>query len=181
MTTRASAARYARALFDVAVRELTPEQAEKDLASVADLLQQHPDLRRALTNPVVPVAAKRGVLEALFARLTLAAPVQRLLLLLADRDRLTLVPELLEVFRERVMEYQHVVRAEVTTAEPLSPEGVQRLSARLSDATGQLVVMTTRVDPALLGGIVTRIGSTVYDGSVATRLARLRQQLVSQM
>lgn len=181
MTTRASAARYAKALFDVALRELTPEQAEQDLASVADLLQEHPGLHRALTNPVVPVSAKRGVLEAVLERLTPSVPVRKLLLLLADRDRLVLVPDLLAVYRERLMEHQRVIRAEVTTAEPLTADRAQRLADRLSDATGRRVVMTTHVDPALLGGIVTRIGSTVYDGSVATRLARMRQQLVEQV
>jgi F-type H+-transporting ATPase subunit delta len=181
MTTRASAARYAKALFDVALRELTPEQADQDLASVVDLLDQHPDLHRALTNPLVPVTAKQGVLQAVLDRLTLAAPVRKLLLLLADRDRLALLRELQEIYRERLMEHQRVIRAEVTTAEPLSPDRAQQLAHRLSDATGRRVLMTTSVDPALLGGMVTRIGSTVYDGSIATQLARMRQQLVQQV
>jgi F-type H+-transporting ATPase subunit delta len=181
MTTRASAARYARALFDVALQELTPEQAEQDLAQFAALLEEHADLHRALTNPVVPVSAKRGVLDAILAKLTLAMPVQKLLRLLADRDRLVLVPDLLSVYRERLLKHQRVIRAEVTTAEPLAAGQAQRLADRLSDSTGRRVQMSTRVDPALVGGIVARIGGTVYDGSIAGRLARMRRQLVGQM
>jgi F-type H+-transporting ATPase subunit delta len=181
MTTRASAARYAKALFDVALRELTPEQAEQDLAQFAGLLEEHADLQRALTNPVVPVSAKRAVLDALLAKLTLVVPVQKLLRLLADRHRLVLVPDLLAVYRERLMEHQRVIRAEVTTAEPLAAGQARQLADRLSTATGRRVLMTTRVDPALLGGLVARIGSTVYDGSVARQLARMRQQLIEQV
>jgi F-type H+-transporting ATPase subunit delta len=181
MTSRASAARYAKALFDVALRELTPEQAEQDVAQFARLLEEHADLQRALTHPVVPVAGKRAVLDALLAKLTLAVPVEKLLRLLADRDRLVLVPDLLAVYRERLMEHQRVIRAEVTTADPLAAGQAQRFADRLSDATGRRVQMTTRVDPALLGGLVARIGSTVYDGSVAGQLARMRQQLIEQV
>lgn len=181
MTTRASAARYARALFDVALQELTPEQAEQDLAQFATLLEEHAELHRALTNPVVAAGAKRSILDAILAKLTLVTPVQKLLRLLADRDRLALVPDLLAVYRERLMEHQRVIRAEVTTAEPLAAGQAQGLADRLSDATGRRVLMSTRVDPVLIGGIVARIGSTVYDGSIAGRLARMRQQLVGQM
>ena len=70
------------------------------------------------------------------------------------------------------MEHQQIVRAEVTTAEPLAPEQRRRCNERLAGATGRTVKMTTKVDPAIIGGVVTRIGSTVYDGSIATQLQK---------
>jgi F-type H+-transporting ATPase subunit delta len=180
MSTRASAARYARALFDVAVRESDPAQAERDLATFADLFHTHPELHRALTHPSVPVARKKAVVEALLAKLTLSAPVAKLVLLLAERDRLVLVADLLAVYRERLMEQQRVVQAEVTTAVPISPERVKALEQRLSSATGRRVVMSAKVNPDIIGGMVARIGSTVYDGSVAAQLERLKDTLVAE-
>lgn len=177
MPSRASATRYARALFDVALKESDPVQIERDLASFAGLMSQNAELNGALTNPAVPTSAKRQIADALARRLTMAGPAHKLLLLLADRDRLAVVPDLLDVYRERLMEHQQVVRAEVTTAEPLSADRVALLQQKLASATGRKVDMTTRVDPAIIGGVVTRIGSTVYDGSIATQLARLREKL----
>lgn len=177
MSTRASAARYAKALFDVAIAESTPEQAEKDLTAFSDLVRAHADLGMALASPAVPAAGKRAVVGQLLDRLQPSSPVRKLLLLLAERDRLDLVPELVSVFHERVMEHLRIVSAEVTTASPLPPDRVAELQQRLSGSIGRTVTLTTKVDPALIGGMVTRIGSTVYDGSVATQLAALRQRL----
>jgi F-type H+-transporting ATPase subunit delta len=177
MSTRASAARYARALLDVAIKESTPEQAEQELAGFLDLIQRHDDLQKALTHPTVAAASKRAVVQQLLDRLKPTSPAGKLLLLLADRDRLALVPELLEVYRDRLTEYQQIVRAEVTTAEPLPEDRAAALQQRLTVATGRPVTLTTRVDPAIIGGMVTRIGGTVYDGSVATQLQTIRQHL----
>ena len=177
MPSRASAARYARALFDVGLKESDPVRIERDLASFAGLMSQNQELQGALTNPAIPASAKRQIADALAARLDLAAPVHKLLVLLAERDRLALVPELLDVYRERLREHQQVVRAEITTAAPLTPDRVAKLQQKLSELTGRKVDMTTHVDPAIIGGVVTRIGSTVFDGSLATQLAKLKETL----
>jgi F-type H+-transporting ATPase subunit delta len=177
MPSRASAARYARALFDVALKESDPVQIESDLASFAGLISSNAELHAALTNPAVPAGAKRHIAEALSTRLNAALPVRKLLLLLADRDRLGIVPDLLAIYRERLMEHQQVVRAEVTTSAALTPERVTQIEQKLAALTGRKVNMTTSVDPAIIGGMVTRIGSTVYDGSIATQLAKLKEKL----
>jgi F-type H+-transporting ATPase subunit delta len=180
MSTRASAARYARALLDVANRESDPAQAERDLAAFVSLFSSHPDLERALTHPSLPAGRKTALVQQLLKQATLSSPVAKLLVLLAERDRLTLLPELLAVYRERLEEQQQIVRAEVTTAEALSPQRLEELEARLSKATGRRVTMTAKVDPSIIGGLVTRIGSTVYDGSVAAQLAKMKDALAGQ-
>jgi F-type H+-transporting ATPase subunit delta len=177
MPSRASATRYARALFDVALKEADPVQIERDLSSFAQLVAGNAELHNALTNPAIPATAKHQIVDALAQRLNMAAPARKLLLLLADRDRLTLMPALLEVYRERLMEHQQVVRAEVTTAAPLSEDRAAQLQKKLADITGRKIDMTTTVDPSIIGGVVTRIGSTVYDGSIATQLAKLKEKL----
>ena len=177
MSMRSSAARYAKALLDVAIKESDPTRAEQELAAFVDLVAQHPDLQRALANPVVSAADKRAVVQQILDRLTPTTPVGKLVLLLASRGRLALLPDLLDVYRERLMVHQNVLRAEVTTAVALSPERAAQLQQRLATATGRVVTMTTSVDASIIGGVVTRIGSTVYDGSVATQLAKVRDRL----
>jgi F-type H+-transporting ATPase subunit delta len=177
MSMRASAARYARALLDITIAESDPIAAEKDLAAFVGLVQGHPDLKRTLANPVVSAAAKRTVVQQLLERSQPTPPAGKLLLLLASRGRIELVPDVLDVYRELLMEHRKVIQAEVTTAAPLSPERVSELQQRLAKITGRAVTMTTRVDQAIIGGIVTRIGGTVYDGSVATQLAKVRDRL----
>lgn len=177
MSTRASAARYAKALFDVAVAESTPEQAEQELTAFSEVVGGHGDLRQALVSPAVPAARKTAVVSDLLDRLQPSGPVRKLLLLLAERDRLELLPELVTVYHERVMEHLKVVQAEVTTAAALPADQAAELQQRLGKTLGRSVTLTTKVDPALIGGMVTRIGSTVYDGSLATQLTALRQRL----
>lgn len=177
MPSRASATRYARALFDVALKEADPVQIERDLSSFAQLVAGNAELHNALTNPAIPATAKHQIVDALAQRLDMAAPARKLLLLMAGRDRLAMMPDLLEVYRERLMEHQQIVRAEVTTAAPLSAERAAQLQKKLADITGRKVDMTTTVDPSIIGGVVTRIGGTVYDGSIATQLAKLKEKL----
>ena len=104
---------------------------------------------------------------------------RRLLTLLADRDRLSILGEILDVYRDRLMELRGVVRARITTASELSATRVAEITARLERATGKQVEVKTGVDAALLGGMVTQIGSTVYDGSIAGHLDRLRNRFLS--
>ena len=180
MPSRASAARYARALFDVALKESDPAQVGLDLGTFAGLMSSNAELHGALTNPAVPTAAKRDIVNTLATRLNAAAPLKKLLALLAERDRLVLVPDLLDVYRERLMEHQQVVRAEVTTAAPLDAARAAQLQQRLAQATGRKVDITTSVDPSIIGGVVARIGGTVYDGSIATQLQKMKEKLSSR-
>jgi len=178
MTSRAAAARYARALFDVALKEADPSQIDTQLAAFGALVAGHDGLRRVLTNPAIPPARKRALVEALIAQGgPFAPPLAKLLLLLAERDRLVLLPELAEAYRERLMQHQQIVRAEVTTAVPLTDDRRAALERGLARASGRRVMLTARIDPSIIGGAVTRVGSTVYDGSVARQLERLKEQL----
>jgi F-type H+-transporting ATPase subunit delta len=164
-------------LLDVAINESDPERAEHELAAFVDLVRKNPDLQRTFANPVVPAADKRAVVQQILDRLTPTTPAGKLIVLLASRGRLALLPVVLDVYRERLMEHRKVLRAEVTTAAPLSPERASQLQQRLTAATGRAVTITTKVDAAIIGGVVTRIGSTVYDGSVATQLAKVKNRL----
>jgi F-type H+-transporting ATPase subunit delta len=178
VTSRAAAGRYARALFDVARQEADLEQAGRDISGFAAIVSATPALARALSHPAVPSARKRAVVEDLLAHAgAVSPPVAKLLRLLAERDRLLLLPELAEAYQNRLMEHAQIVRAEVTTAAPLPAERLTAIRSALARTTGRAVELETRVDPAIIGGVVTRIGSTVYDGSIARQLERMRETL----
>jgi F-type H+-transporting ATPase subunit delta len=184
MSSRAAAARYARALFDVARanasqgRSGDPAQVGADLYAFVSLVGGNDELRRTLINPALPPAVKTNIVAALLERQPLCEPVSRLLHMLAERDRLALLPDIAEIYQERLLDYQQVVRAEVTTAVPLSADKEDALRASLAQATGRQVRLQTSVDPAILGGVVARVGSRVFDGSVARHLERVKAQLI---
>lgn len=181
MTSGAAAGRYARALFDVVVAESAAklDAAQSDLQSFADLFSGNEALGAVTANPSIPVGKKAALAKALVDRAGVSVPaVGKLIVLLASRDRLVLLPEIARVFRARVMEHQKVIRGDVTTATALPPEKLRALEQGLQRATGRRVVLESRVDPAIIGGVVTRLGSTVYDGSVTTQLEKMKQALI---
>jgi F-type H+-transporting ATPase subunit delta len=179
MTSRAAATRYARALFDVALKEgADVQQIGRDLSGFAGLLTEHESLGRIFSNPAVPTPRKRAIVEELIARAgALHATLRKLLLMLADRDRLVLLPQLAAAYRTRLLDHAQVVRAEVTTAVALPEDRVAALKAGLARATGRDVQIENRVDPGIIGGVVTRIGSTVYDGSLTRQLQKMKESL----
>jgi F-type H+-transporting ATPase subunit delta len=178
MTPRAAATRYARALFDVVLAESDVQQAGRELSGFAGLLAEHETLQRVLTNPAVPTPRKRAVIEQLLQRAGQITPaLGKLLLMLAERDRLVLVPHVATAYRARLLDHAQVVRAEVTTAMALPADRVSALQAGLARATGRQVQLENRVDPVIIGGAVTRIGSTVYDGTIARQLERMKDAI----
>jgi F-type H+-transporting ATPase subunit delta len=178
MSLRTSANRYAKALFDVALEEKADlAQIDRDLEAVVTMMQASPDLAAA-SNRGLSDATRKSLIEAVAKAMTLTTPVTKLLVLLAQDRKLSYLPDLAAAFRERLLAHQNIVRAEVTSAAPLSPEKVKALEDRLSSVTGKKVELSVSIDPELLGGVVAKIGSTVYDGSVRTQLQRMRQELV---
>ncbi len=181
MSLRTSANRYAKALFDVALQEKADlDQIDRDLQAVIAMMQASPDLAAASKRGTVTEAARKSLMEAVSKAMSLSTPVTKLLVLLAETRKLHYLPDLAEAYRERLLEHHNIVRAEVTSAVPLSPEKTKALAERLSKVTGKKVELSTSVDAELLGGVVAKIGSTVYDGSVRTQLEQLRKQLVEQ-
>jgi F-type H+-transporting ATPase subunit delta len=182
VTSRAAATRYARALFDVVLKEsgdAGADRAQQEVRDFADLVKSNEALAHVLSNPAIPAARKRAVVEALLERVgAMASPVRKLIVLLAERDRLVLLPELADAYASRVMDHQKVIRGEVTTAVPLDDEQIRALEQGLAHATGRKVILVPRTDPSILGGAVTRLGSMVYDGSVTTQLQRMKETLI---
>jgi len=182
MTNKTAATRYARAILDVAIKEKANlEQIEQDLADFAALLDAQPLLKKVLLNPAVPVPRKRAAVVDLMKLAKVSPMVSKLLVLLAERDRLVLMPDLVDSYRDRLADYRQIVRAEVTTAAPLAPERVQQIQKSLADVTGRSVTLKTRVDPSIVGGLVAKVGSVVYDASVTGQLQKLKDSLLENV
>ena len=178
MSLRTSANRYAKALFDVALEEKADlAQVDRDLDAVVELMKASPDLAAA-SNRGLSETQRKSLIESVAKAMSLTTPVTKLLVLLAQDRKLNYVPDLVAAYRERLLAHQNIVRAEVTSAVALSPEKTKALAESLGQATGKQVDLSVSVDPELLGGVVAKIGSTVYDGSVRTQLQRMRQEVV---
>jgi len=182
MTRRTAANRYARALLDVVLAEklVDPHKIESELAWFAGLVGGEGPLERALSNPVVPAPRKRAAVDAVTRRLGTSPVLAKLLALLAERDRLVLMPDLLDEYRRRLLDHENIVRADVATAAPIGDDKARAVAESLSAATGRTVTVATRVDPSIIGGVVARIGSTIYDGSVTTQLQNIKRRLTER-
>jgi F-type H+-transporting ATPase subunit delta len=181
VSTLSVARRYAAALFDVARKSGAEERVGEQLAAFAAVVAGHADLQRAVENPAIPVTAKKALVAALLdASGDVSAELKRTLLLLAERDRLGVLADVVSSYRGRLMGQQHLTAAEVTTAVPLSPEHRATLTAVLRKAAGGQVTVTERVDPSIVGGVVARVGGVVYDGSIRHQLDRLRETLAAE-
>ena len=180
MTHRTAAGRYARALLDVATKEAADlETIGRELDDFLTFFAQQPALEHLMLNPAIPAPRKRAAMEQITAKSGFTTLVAKLLVLLADRDRLALLRDVAAIYHDALADRQNIVRAEVTSAEPLSPERVQSIERQLAAVTGKRVAMSTKVDAAVIGGVVARVGSTVYDASVATQLKKIRDRLTT--
>jgi F-type H+-transporting ATPase subunit delta len=171
------ARRYAKALFSLAVESGRVEPWARSLEALREGVEASPDLRDVLSNPVYSKEQRRPIVEKLAAALSLDAEPASLLFLLGDRNRLSYLAAVVETFRDLADQHLGRVRAKVTSAVKLDDAAAQAIADRLSQATRAKVLLDREVDPAILGGVVARVGSLVYDGSVRAQLEDLRKQL----
>jgi F-type H+-transporting ATPase subunit delta len=180
MSDRQDARRYARELFDVTVRHHQDDTVADELDAIAQSMRDRSGAARPLLHPLVPHSKKRETVRALVA-LGLSKPTAVLLEALAEGYRLALLPAVADSFRERMNHMRGVIRARVTTAAPLAADKASALAGKLQEISGRQVLLETRIDPSIIGGVVAQIDSTVYDGSVTRQLARMRQKLVENV
>lgn len=175
-----AAQRYASALADIALEQGAIEPVRRQLAAFADLLRQSAELKNYLSNPGVVRESKHGALEELSTRMGASKILRNFLFVLADHDRMPLLPEIVKAFHELILVQQGIVEAQVTSPAELTPAQKKVLDAALEQLTGKKIEARYELDTALMGGAVVRIGSTIYDGSVRAQLARLRARLAAE-
>jgi F-type H+-transporting ATPase subunit delta len=174
--TNTRALRFAEAAFAVA-RDSNQLDAWLEALKQASSIYDNHAAALFLTSPVEPADKKRGVLRELLPGVS--PEVQRFLGILAHRDRLDLVPEIATVFERLVNEHKGIAVAQVTTAVPIDERQKAVIASKLARRLGKTIVLETRVDPDILGGVVAQVGDDVIDGSVRGRLERLRRRLTA--
>lgn len=170
--------RYARALLEIGTSEGNLDALVSDMTKVAETLESSVELRAAVLNPMVPLPSKKAILSDICARLSVGKTAKNTAMLLGDRRRLILLPEIAMMLREMNDAKKGLLRAEVVTAVALSDGFYQKLLATLEKLSNKRVVLDKKHDPALIGGVVLRIGDLVLDSSLKTRLDGLKHALL---
>ncbi|MFQ5848228.1 MAG: ATP synthase F1 subunit delta [Candidatus Methylomirabilales bacterium] len=174
------AKRYARALAEVAAEADALESVGAELMSLAKLWQEEPAMAAFFGNPGILHRDKLQVLERLAKRMAFSPLLTRFLGLLLARDRMQALPGMARIYRDLMNKHLGRVQAGVTTAVPLGSDLAERLGRRMAEVLGETVLLEPLVDPAILGGIVVQVDSTVYDGSLRTQLGHLREHLLRE-
>jgi F-type H+-transporting ATPase subunit delta len=172
------AKKYARAIFEIAQDEDKLKEYGSELASVAEAVAGSDDLRAFLADPQIQPDAKKSVLQQIFQD-DVSTDVMHFLMLLVDKRRIALVPEIDAQFQQMANAARGVIIADVTTAMEMSALQIKKLRQKLQQVTGGEVKLRRHVDAAILGGVVVRIGDRRIDGSVRGRLQALGQTLMA--
>jgi len=173
------ARRYAKALVELCTETKNHAVIGKQLESFAQTWASSEDLQALMKNPVVTLADKHEVLTRIFSRFLFAPTTRNFLLVLLENGRVADVEEITRAFATQMDELSNRTRATVTSAVPLERSDLARIQTALQRLTGKTVVLDARVDPSLIGGVVTEIGNIVLDGSVKTQLQSLREHLLA--
>ena len=177
MRDRKLATRYSRALLGALPDAAAQSLADEFLKALADSLRANADLRGFFLDPATSANAKKSVLEKLCAVRGLPDRVKTFLGMMVDNGRLANLSSIAEVFHLERESAQGTVTATLTAAAPLTPELQARARTALEKLSGRRVNLEVEIDPGLLGGAVTQVGSMIYDGSLKTQLARLRRTM----
>jgi F-type H+-transporting ATPase subunit delta len=169
--------RYARALFDTASRGGSVDQVEEELKIVAEMLRDVPRLARVFNAPTIPVEKKKGLLKTAFGQ-SVGPLTARFLEVVVTRRREEILSQVYAEFGRLANESRNILPVHVTAAVDLTDAEKDALAASLAKRTGKRVVLDVAVDAQILGGMMLRMGDTVIDGSVKSRLDQLRAQLL---
>jgi F-type H+-transporting ATPase subunit delta len=177
---KSASLQYANALADVALQQGAAEPVLKQLNDFVDAYAASAELRNLLANPAVTGKEKHAVVEKISSRLGASKILRNFLFLLIDHRRTLMIPELAEAFKAVIRERESIAEAQVASAVELSEAQKKSLGRSLEKKTGKKIEAKFTVDKGLLGGVVVRIGDTVYDGSVKHRLNEMRAKLAAE-
>lgn len=180
MSVETVARRYAAALADVVTKTNETNSVKTELTTWEQIISQNADLQTAFRNPAISYADKEKVLDNLIHKTQPTKTTANFLRVLLRNDRLTEIKEINERFAGVLEERSGVVSAEITSARPLSENEKTEMRTNLEKLTGKQINLNFATDESLIGGVVTRLGSTVYDGSVKTQLEELKQQMIGK-
>jgi F-type H+-transporting ATPase subunit delta len=177
----AIAGRYARAFAEVAAeRKMDAEKTIQELEQLSALFQQSHELHNVFLNPAVPHNQKIKLLDAIIKKMNGNAMLRNFMAVLIDHRRIGQIAEIAREFREQMDERMGIAEAQINSARELSAGEKKVLESQLAGVTGKQIRAHYAEDPALLGGVVVRIGSTIYDGSVRGRLQKMKEEITAK-
>jgi len=171
------AKRYAQAFFEIAEEEKKLEEYYGELSALCELIEENGELKEFLANPIVEKRDKKNIIEVILEKVKPSPITANFVRLLTDKGRIVIFKEIVDAYREKMDEALGIVRVQVRTAFPLSPELEGKLKEFLMKNTGKRVMMEVSEDKSLLGGLVVKIGDLVYDNSIKTQLNNIRNLL----
>jgi F-type H+-transporting ATPase subunit delta len=171
------ARRYAKAIFDIGGEQGGLDKMGADLRTLANAMKTSPELVSTLSNPAIRRADRRKIVDALLQRIGVVTTTRNTVYLLLEKERLSALPDISRQLDAMIEEKAGRVAAEVVSAKPLDRSQLSQITATLEKLSGKKVSVQTREDPDLLGGVVAKVGDTVYDGSLRSQLRNLRDEL----
>jgi len=171
------ARRYAKALLAIGREDGQAEAYKEELAGFAKLMADSKELEQAISNPLYASEDRRKVLEVIVEKIAPSKIMASFLFLLFDKGRIKYLGDIRFFYEKLTDELANIVRADVVSAVKLPEESVEKIKAALTKKTGKEVTIESRVDPSLIGGMITKIGDLVLDGSVKTQLKSLEESL----
>ena len=171
------ARRYAKALMTIGKEDGQAETYKEELGGVVKLLEEQEELQQVISNPLYDAESRKNVLELVVERLGLSKVMTSFLFLCFDKGRIQYLSDIYRFYEKLTDELANIIRADLVSAVELPEESIARIRDALSEKTGKEVRMEVSVDPALIGGAVTKIGDLVLDGSVRTQLMSLKESL----
>ena len=169
--------RYAKALFAVAQETDTFDEFAKVLSDVAGVIVGQPEVSDGLTNPLYPVDVRVKVMDHIIGAAGATGVVKNFLTLVVQKKRAEFLPEISEAFQALIDEQRNICQGSVVTATEISADLKDKVQGTLEKITGKTVVLTTKVDPAIVGGIIAKVGDLVLDGSIKSQLQGLKESI----
>ena len=177
MKNLAIARRYAKALLLIGKEDGQTEKYREELAGLAQLMEQEKALADTIVNPLYKMGERRLVFQKVIDKLNLSKAMASFSMFLFEKGRVGFICNINEFYQALADELKGVARASLLTASELTDETIDKIRSALSKRTGKDVVLQVEHDPSLIGGIVTRIGDLVLDGSIKTQLLNMRESL----
>lgn len=171
------ASRYARALFEIAHEESNQENTYSELSALADILKNDSQIAEYLTSPMVKTTDKEAAINTALAGSKISDSTKNFLLLLARKDRVGLVPEIVAAFQSRADAEHGVTRGDVRSAGTLGSGEREQLEKTVEKFTGKKVILSYKEDPTLIGGVVAKVGSFTFNDSLTSHLTRLKEDI----
>ncbi len=171
------ARRYANALLIIGKDDGEAETYRKELNDFTGLIAGEKELEQAITNPLYNVSDRKNVLQAVIDKVKISKIMESFLLLLFDKGRISFLNAINEYYQKLADELKDVARASLVSATELSSESIEKIRTTLSEKIGKDIILEVEHDPSLIGGIVSRIGDLVLDGSIKTQLLNMRESL----